>query len=165
MEIIILGAGISGICMAIKLKRAGIDSFKIFEKSSGLGGTWFDNTYPGCACDVPSHFYSYSFELKANWSRVYSGSHEIREYLEYCANKYDVFSHIEFNTEIKSATFSPLYSLKFVFFIFTPIILIILKIPIREGFILTFLIFNLEFFVKIVRTIKKAHELMSEGIL
>ena len=62
MEIIILGAGISGICMAIKLKRAGIDSFKIFEKSSGLGGTWFDNTYPGCACDVPSHFYSYSFE-------------------------------------------------------------------------------------------------------
>ena len=102
MEIIILGAGISGICMAIKLKRAGIDSFKIFEKSSGLGGTWFDNTYPGCACDVPSHFYSYSFELKANWSRVYSGSHEIREYLEYCANKYDVFSHIEFNTEIKS---------------------------------------------------------------
>jgi len=106
MEIVILGAGISGICMAIKLKRAGIDSFKIFEKSSGLGGTWFDNTYPGCACDVPSHFYSYSFELKADWSRVYSGSHEIREYLEYCANKYDVFSHIEFNTEIKSATFS-----------------------------------------------------------
>ena len=105
MQAAILGAGVSGICMAIKLKQSGMSSFKIFEKSSKLGGTWFDNTYPGCACDVPSHFYSYSFELKNDWTRVYSSSEEIREYLEYCAKKYDIFSHIEFNTEIKSASF------------------------------------------------------------
>ena len=62
MQVAILGAGVSGICMAIKLKQSGIDSFTIYEKSPNLGGTWVDNTYPGCACDVPSHFYSYSFE-------------------------------------------------------------------------------------------------------
>ena len=66
MQVAILGAGVSGICMAIKLKQIGVDSFTIFEKSTNLGGTWFDNKYPGCACDVPSHFYSYSFELKTD---------------------------------------------------------------------------------------------------
>ena len=55
-------------CMAIKLKKSGIEEFTIFEKSSNLGGTWFDNTYPGCACDVPSHFYSYSFSGLAPWT-------------------------------------------------------------------------------------------------
>ncbi len=105
MKVAILGAGVSGICMAIKLKKSGIEEFTIFEKSSNLGGTWFDNTYPGCACDVPSHFYSYSFELKTDWTRVYSSSEEIRQYLEFCAEKYQIVSNIKFNTEINSASF------------------------------------------------------------
>ena len=105
MKVAILGAGVSGICMAIKLKKSGIEEFTIFEKSSNLGGTWFDNTYPGCACDVPSHFYSYSFELKTDWTRVYSSSEEIRRYLEFCAEKYQIVSNIKFNTEINSASF------------------------------------------------------------
>ena len=89
-RIAILGAGISGICTGIALKRAGIDTFTIFEKSDKLGGTWRDNTYPGAACDVPSSLYSFSFEPKTDWTRKWSPQPEIRDYLEHCAEKYDV---------------------------------------------------------------------------
>ncbi len=66
--IAIIGAGFAGIGTAIKLKKAGIESFTIFERAGEIGGTWRDNTYPGAACDVPSHVYSFSFELKADWT-------------------------------------------------------------------------------------------------
>lgn len=102
-RIVIVGAGPGGLCMAIRLKRAGFDDFVVLEKSGGIGGTWYHNRYPGCACDIPSHLYSYSFEVKTDWSRPYAPSEEIRAYMEHCADKYDVRSHFEFNEEVKSA--------------------------------------------------------------
>lgn len=67
-RVAILGAGFSGLCMAIRLRQAGFESFTVYEKSSGPGGTWRDNTYPGAGCDVPSHLYSYSFWPNTDWS-------------------------------------------------------------------------------------------------
>ena len=105
IEVAILGAGFSGICISIQLKKFGINSFEVFEKSPALGGTWHDNTYPGAACDVPSHLYSFSFEIKDDWTRKYSGSKEINDYLNFCADKYEIRQNITFNTEIVSANF------------------------------------------------------------
>jgi cation diffusion facilitator CzcD-associated flavoprotein CzcO len=104
-RIAILGAGISGICTGIALKRAGVHSFTIYEKSDKLGGTWLDNSYPGAACDVPSPLYSFSFEPNPDWTRMFSPQPEIRAYLEHCAEKYDVKRHIRFGTEMAGATF------------------------------------------------------------
>jgi len=104
-EVAIIGAGISGICLGIKLKEAGIDSFTIFEKSDGVGGTWRDNSYPGSGCDVPSMLYSFSFELKTDWSRKFSEQAEILAYLEHCTEKYGLRPHIRFHTEIVEARF------------------------------------------------------------
>jgi len=103
--IAILGAGAAGLCMGIQLKKAGISSFTIFEKSERLGGTWFDNHYPGAGCDVPSHLYCFSFEPNPNWSRKFSLQPEIRDYLDHCAVKYGLMKHIRFRTEIASASF------------------------------------------------------------
>lgn len=105
LEIAIIGAGISGLCMAINLKKVGITTFKIFEKSDNVGGTWHDNTYPSCGCDTPSILYSFSFEPKSDWTRNYPKQPEILEYLEHCSKKYDITKHITFNTEISSAFF------------------------------------------------------------
>ncbi|MGD1712993.1 flavin-containing monooxygenase [Dapis sp. BLCC M172] len=105
LEIAIIGAGISGMCMAINLKKIGITTFKIFEKADNVGGTWHDNTYPGCGCDTPSILYSYTFEPKTDWSRNYPKQPEILEYLENCADKYDIRKHITFNTEITKTVF------------------------------------------------------------
>ena len=104
-RVVIIGAGISGICLGIKLKQAGIDSFAIFDKSDGVGGTWRDNTYPGAGCDVPSMLYSFSFELKTDWSRLFSPQKEILEYLEHCTDKYGLRPHMCFRTEIADARF------------------------------------------------------------
>ena len=71
-QVIVLGAGMSGICMAIKLKEAGIEDFLVLEKTEAVGGTWHDNTYPGACCDVASHLYSFSFAQKPDWSRAYA---------------------------------------------------------------------------------------------
>jgi cation diffusion facilitator CzcD-associated flavoprotein CzcO len=101
----IIGAGFSGICLAIQLRQAGIETFTIFEKSDGVGGTWRDNSYPGAACDVPSFLYCFSFEVKTDWSRKYSPQPEILEYLEHCTDKYGVRRHIRFQTEVVSARF------------------------------------------------------------
>src|SRR4051812_40230838 len=98
----ILGAGAGGIAMGIRLKRAGYD-FTIYERSDGVGGTWRDNTYPGAACDVPSHLYSYSFELNPWWSRTYSTQPEILAYLERCAEQYGVLPHVRTGVAISSA--------------------------------------------------------------
>ena len=101
----ILGAGVSGLCMGIQLKKAGIESFTIFEKSERVGGTWWENQYPGAACDVPSHFYCYSFEPNPDWSRKFSPQPEIQRYLERTAEKYGIAPHIRFGTEIAGASF------------------------------------------------------------
>lgn len=105
LKIAILGAGMSGLCMAIQLKKAGIGSFKIYEKCHKVGGTWRDNTYPGLACDVPSHLYSFSFEPNLQWSHLFSPGWEIQEYFERCVETYDLGSYIQFNTEIVNAEF------------------------------------------------------------
>src|SRR5271156_65661 len=83
-HILIIGAGFAGLGMAIRLKQAGIDDFTILEGAERLGGTWRDNTYPGIACDIPSHLYSYSFEPNPNWSRLFAPQEEILAYLEHC---------------------------------------------------------------------------------
>lgn len=103
--VVILGAGMSGICMAIKLREAGIDDVLILEKSPGPGGTWHDNTYPGACCDVASHLYSFSFEPKPDWSRAFAPQAEIRAYFEHCTHKYQLEGIIRYNTEITAAHF------------------------------------------------------------
>ena len=99
----IIGAGMSGILTAIKLKQRGVRDFAIYEKAGGLGGTWRDNTYPGLSCDVPSHVYAYSFELKPDWSHRFSPGAEIQGYFEGVAKKYGLDSHFRFNSEIVRA--------------------------------------------------------------
>ena len=94
LDVLVIGTGFSGVGAGIKLLDAGISNFKIFEKSQGIGGTWYDNTYPGAACDVPSHFYCYSFEPNPNWSRIYSPQAEIQKYIEGCVDKYGLRKHI-----------------------------------------------------------------------
>ena len=103
-EILIVGAGFGGIALGARLKQAGIGDFVILERSGGLGGTWRDNTYPGCACDVPSHLYSLSFAPNPNWSRAYGRQPEILAYLHTVANQKDIVGHIRFNTELLQAT-------------------------------------------------------------
>lgn len=102
---IIIGAGFSGICMAIKLKEAGMNNFVILERNAHLGGTWYDNAYPGAACDVQSHLYSYSFELNPNWSMQFGPQEEILRYIEYCAEKYGINSYFRFNQTVIKAGF------------------------------------------------------------
>ena len=70
LDVLVIGGGFSGVCAAIQLLKRGITNFRVFEKSCGIGGTWWENTYPGAACDVPSHLYCFSFELNPNWSRL-----------------------------------------------------------------------------------------------
>ena len=104
-SVAIIGAGFGGIGLAITLKKAGIDSLTIFEKGEGLGGVWRDNTYPGAACDVPSHLYSFSFEPNPNWSRRYSPQPEILDYLERCVDKYGLRPNLRLGTEVARAEF------------------------------------------------------------
>ncbi|KAL4912250.1 hypothetical protein BDW62DRAFT_206675 [Aspergillus aurantiobrunneus] len=113
--VVIIGAGISGIpdlgdaqvrsgmCMAIDLLRRNHRNFIILEKASSVGGTWYDNKYPGCACDVWSALYSYSFEQRSDWTREYPGQEEMLAYLTGIAGKYGLYSHIRFNTTVDEA--------------------------------------------------------------
>lgn len=103
--IAIIGAGFAGIAMAIQLKRAGFTSFTIFERAREIGGTWRDNTYPGAACDVPSHAYSLSFEPNPDWSRKFSPAPEIQNYLLGLVDKWRLREHIHFSTAIERAVF------------------------------------------------------------
>ncbi|KAH6008253.1 hypothetical protein HBI83_179980 [Parastagonospora nodorum] len=102
--VVIIGAGISGMCMAIDLiKRNSLQNFIILEKSSSIGGTWHDNKYPGCCCDVWSMLYSYSFEQNPDWTREYPGQEEILDYLRNVAQKYGLYKYIRFNTSVEEA--------------------------------------------------------------
>ena len=104
LRIIVIGAGMSGILSAIKLKEAGVD-FAVYEKADRLGGTWRENTYSGIACDVPSHFYSYSFALNPEWSRRFAPGAEIQAYFEDIARRYGVDSKIQYGREVTRCAF------------------------------------------------------------
>ena len=105
VRVAILGAGMSGLCMAIQLKKHGIESFLVFEKADRVGGTWRENVYPGVACDVPSHLYSYSFALNPSWSRRYPPGSEIQSYIESCVDKFGLTEYIHYGTEVKRVQF------------------------------------------------------------
>jgi cation diffusion facilitator CzcD-associated flavoprotein CzcO len=104
-RVVILGAGVSGLCMGTSLLKAGIPSFVIIEKAAGIGGTWWDNTYPGAECDVRSHLYSYSFEPNPGWTQAYAPQREIQEYLVRCAATFNLLPRIKFNTALTAARF------------------------------------------------------------
>ncbi|MFE3290752.1 flavin-containing monooxygenase [Rhodococcus sp. NPDC059234] len=95
-RVLVVGSGFSGLGMAIQLRKAGRSDFVVLEKADEVGGTWRENTYPGCACDVPSHMYSFSFEPNPDWSKVWSGQAEILDYLFDLADKYDLRRYIHF---------------------------------------------------------------------
>jgi cation diffusion facilitator CzcD-associated flavoprotein CzcO len=100
VDVVIIGAGISGIGAAIRLLKQGVKSFIVLEKAAAAGGTWRDNTYPGCACDVPSALYSYSFAQKPDWSRVFAGQQEILDYVNDVANLHGVNEFVEYETPV-----------------------------------------------------------------
>ena len=99
-QVIIVGSGFAGLGAAIKLREAGINDFIVLEKANELGGVWRENTYPGCACDVPSALYSYSFAPNPNWSRVFAEQAEIKAYLQQIARDYGVTPHIHMQQEM-----------------------------------------------------------------
>jgi cation diffusion facilitator CzcD-associated flavoprotein CzcO len=103
VRVAVIGAGFGGIGAAIRMQAEGIQDFVILERGSGLGGTWRANTYPGCACDVPSHLYSYSFAMNPEWTRDYATQPEILSYLERTARDYDVAERIVYDCEVLGA--------------------------------------------------------------
>jgi cation diffusion facilitator CzcD-associated flavoprotein CzcO len=105
VEVAIVGAGFSGLGTAIRLALGGQRDFVILEQADAVGGTWRANHYPGCACDVPSHLYSYSFAPNPGWSSAYAGHAEIRAYLERCVDRFALRSHLRLGVEVIRATF------------------------------------------------------------
>jgi cation diffusion facilitator CzcD-associated flavoprotein CzcO len=104
-EAIIVGAGFSGIGMAIQLRKQGINSLLVLERGGDVGGIWRDNVYPGCACDIPSMLYSFSFETSTEWTRLFPRQHEIWNYLRDCVKKYDLQQHLRLNQELVEARY------------------------------------------------------------
>ncbi|MFB7722465.1 flavin-containing monooxygenase [Nocardia sp. NPDC056100] len=104
-RIAVVGAGISGICMGVALRRAGFTDFTIFEKAADYGGTWRDNTYPGLVCDVPSRYYQFTFAMNPEWSQLYSAGPEIRDYLAGVAREHGLPAHTRFGVEVVGARF------------------------------------------------------------
>lgn len=105
LETAIVGAGFGGMGLAIKLQQDGHSDFAIFEKATDVGGVWRDNIYPGAACDVPSHLYSFSFEPNPHWTRAFGAQAEIHDYLQHCADKHRLWEKIRFNSEIEAVVF------------------------------------------------------------
>ncbi len=103
-EVLVIGAGLGGVCAGIKLGEAGLP-YRVVERNAEPGGTWSDNDYPGAGVDTPSHLYSYSFEQLPDWSRFYAKRAEINQYVAHCARKYGVYEHISFRTEATSARY------------------------------------------------------------
>ncbi len=95
VHVAIVGAGFGGIGAAVRLRAAGIDDVVVLERSDRLGGTWRENTYPGCACDVPAHLYSFSFAPNPGWSRMFAPQAEILAYLERTAREHPVERRLE----------------------------------------------------------------------
>lgn len=104
-RIAVIGTGFGGLAAVIELKRRGFDDIVVLEKASDIGGVWRENTYPGAACDVPSPFYSYSFEPNPRWPHRFSRQPAILDYIHHVADKYDVTRHIRFDTEVTGATY------------------------------------------------------------
>ena len=104
VRVVVVGSGFSGIGTAVRLKERGIEDFVVLERAGSVGGTWRDNTYPGCACDVPSHLYSFSFAQNPDWSRAFSRQPEIREYLERVTDDFGVRPHVHVDTDLVSGT-------------------------------------------------------------
>ncbi len=104
-QIVVIGAGFSGIGAAIKLDRAGFGDFLVLDEADGVGGTWHWNTYPGVAVDIPSFSYQFSFEKRSDWSRVYAPGRELKAYAEHCADKYGVRDRIRLNTKVTAAVY------------------------------------------------------------
>ena len=103
-KVVIVGAGFSGLGMAIRLKRDGEEDFLVLERGDRVGGTWSVNTYPGCRCDVPSHLYSFSFAPNTEWSQTYSAQQEIRAYLQNCSERFGIGPHLRAGVEVLSAS-------------------------------------------------------------
>ena len=103
-DIAIVGSGFSGLGMAIRLKQAGMNDFVVLERADEVGGTWQANTYPGCACDVPSHLYSFSFAPNPEWTQTYSPQPEIWSYLRRCADEFGIRPHLRLRCAVESAT-------------------------------------------------------------
>ncbi|MGK2938200.1 MAG: flavin-containing monooxygenase [Solirubrobacteraceae bacterium] len=104
-DVLIVGAGFSGIGISIALQRAGFDDHVIIEEGQDVGGTWYWNRYPGVAVDIPSFSYQFSFERRTGWSRVYAPGEELVDYARHCADKYDVRRHVRFGRSVTSAAF------------------------------------------------------------
>ena len=103
VAVAIIGSGFGGLGMAIRLKRDGVEDFVILERAADVGGTWRDNTYPGCACDVQSQLYSFSFALEPRWTRYYSRQPDIWAYLRRVAREYAVLPHVRFHHDVRGA--------------------------------------------------------------
>jgi cation diffusion facilitator CzcD-associated flavoprotein CzcO len=104
LRVAIVGAGFGGLGAAIRLRQEGIDDFLVFERADDIGGTWRDNSYPGCACDVPSHLYAFSFAPNPGWSRSFSAQPEIWDYLRDCARRFGILPHLRLGHEVRRAT-------------------------------------------------------------
>ena len=105
-RVAILGTGFSGLGMAIRLKQQGEEDFVVLERADDVGGTWRDNTYPGCACDIPSVLYSFSFAPNPHWSHQYPPQREIWDYLRDCAKRFGILPHIRWNSELLAASWN-----------------------------------------------------------
>ncbi|MFE7273924.1 flavin-containing monooxygenase [Streptomyces sp. NPDC057623] len=104
VRVAVIGSGFGGLGAAVRLRREGVTDFVVLERADSVGGTWRDNSYPGCACDVPSHLYSFSFAPNPDWPRAFSGQEHIRAYLEHVTDVFRLRPHIRFNSEVKRMT-------------------------------------------------------------
>ena len=103
-DVVVIGSGFAGLGTAIKLKEAGVQDVVILESGDEVGGTWRDNTYPGAACDIQSHLYSFSFEPNPDWSKAFSPQPEIQRYLVHCADRYGLRDHLYTGAHVVDAT-------------------------------------------------------------
>jgi cation diffusion facilitator CzcD-associated flavoprotein CzcO len=104
VRVAVVGSGFGGLGAAVRLRREGVTDFVVLERAGSVGGTWRDNSYPGCACDVPSHLYSFSFAPNPDWPRTFSGQEHIRAYLEHVTDVFRLRPHIRFNSEVRMMT-------------------------------------------------------------
>ncbi|MFJ4621469.1 flavin-containing monooxygenase [Streptomyces sp. NPDC088812] len=106
VRVAVIGSGFGGLGAAVRLRREGITDFVVLERAGSVGGTWRDNSYPGCACDVPSHLYSFSFAPHPDWPRTFSGQEHIRAYLEHVADTFGLRPHLRLDSEVMRMTWN-----------------------------------------------------------